>query len=183
MINRNIRLLAGLSAAALIMGASAAAMAQAQPPGPPPAGAWKEHAERRGAERIHALHDLLNIHPDQETAFQAFVAAIRPHHHDEAGPPAAPTEADQAALTTPQRLDRVAAMISKRQAVFQARADATRTFYAALSPEQQRAFDALPLIGFGGELGERGHGPGGQWRGRGPGDPDAPPPPPPPPGL
>jgi Spy/CpxP family protein refolding chaperone len=102
----------------------------------------KAHQERRA----RFLHDVLNIRPDQEAALQAFLADTQrqPHEHKDwaqrDGQAAAP-------MTTPQRLDQMAAMMAKRsaerQAAFQRRADAVKRFYAVLSPEQKRAFDAL----------------------------------------
>ena len=94
---------------------------------------------------------------------------------------------DFANLTTPERLDRMAAMMSehmaKHQAEFQKHAEAIKAFYAVLSPEQRRAFDALPPHMFGGghhEEGGEGHGERGHHMGAGPhgsGGPGAPPPP------
>jgi hypothetical protein len=76
----------------------------------------------------------------------------------------------------------MAAKMAERQAAFQARANATRQFYAVLSPEQQRAFDALPMLRIGGEFGGHpggmrgGHSPEGRgWGGHG--APEGPPPP------
>jgi len=55
--------------------------------------------------------------------------------------------AEQAALTTPQRLDlmlqKMAERTAKRQAEMRAHVAAVKTFYAALTPAQQKAFDAL----------------------------------------
>jgi Spy/CpxP family protein refolding chaperone len=135
-----------------------AAIAQDQP-APPPAGDMHhhgaDHAEWRKAHeerRARFLHDVLNIHPDQETAFQAFLADMRRpmRDHKDGADRKAWTEhkdAGAASLTTPERLDKMSAFMSKRmaerQAAFQHRADAIRRFYAVLSPEQKRAFDAL----------------------------------------
>jgi Spy/CpxP family protein refolding chaperone len=53
----------------------------------------------------------------------------------------------------------MAARMAERQARFQTTAAATKTFYAALTPEQRRAFDAMPKLA-GGHRGMRGgHGP------------------------
>lgn len=135
-----------------------AAIAQDQPAPPPPGGDMHhhgDHAEWRKAHeerRARFLHDILNIHPDQETAFQAFLADMRPpmRDHKDGGDHknwGDHKDAGAAPLTTPERLDKMAAFMSKhmaeRQAAFQHRADAVRRFYAVLSPEQKRAFDAL----------------------------------------
>ena len=65
------------------------------------------------------------------------------------------------ALTTPQRIDRINAMKAQRDAAMAKRGDATKTFYAALTPEQQKVFDDITLLrggrqsGFG-KLGHHG---------------------------
>lgn len=162
-MNRILRPLAGLSLCAMFAAATSAA-AQDQPPAPPSGQAWAAHAHARAEAKIHALHDLLNIRADQDAAFQTFVAAMHPHHDKPAQPPAG---GDMDSLTTPQRLDRMAARIADHQARFQAHAEAIKQFYAVLSPEQQRAFDALPILGMMGRMGGHGgpHGPGGMGPG------------------
>ncbi len=139
--------LVGFAALIAAVSMSAASLAQEPPAEPPPAAAqehWAEHARAHAEERAKALHDLLKLRPDQEAAFQAFLASMRP-----SGGRMAMRERDgenaNATLTTPQRLDRMAARMAKRQAEFQRRADAIRSFYAMLSADQQRAFDSMPL--------------------------------------
>ena len=46
-------------------------------------------------------------------------------------------------LTTPQRLDRMAARMAERQQRFAQHAAAVKQFYAQLTPAQQKAFDAM----------------------------------------
>ncbi len=88
-------------------------------------------------------------------------------------------------MTTPQRLDQRLALMDRRMAEFRRRAEATKAFYAALSPQQQQVFDALGrLHGMHGGWGDKGHGGmhppmGGR---RAPGGWEGGPPPPPPPG-
>jgi Spy/CpxP family protein refolding chaperone len=186
------------AAGALCLGIAAAAAAGAQdrpPPGPgapPPTGArGADHRKMFDAMRAHReqrLHDLLQIRADQEGAFHAFVAALTPPERDDKGRrgpgwgrgPGGPQGPDaKPPLTTPERLDKVAARMAERDQRFQQIATATRTFYAALAPEQRKAFDELSMHGGGGHM----------MRGRfmrrgGPGGP-APfgPPSPPPPGA
>ena len=111
--------------------------------------------ERQEA-KAKALHDILNLRPDQDAAFQAFQAAMAPssrmNRRDGQNHEA------EAALSTPQRLDHMADRMARRQAEFQQRASAIKQFYSVLSPEQQRAFDALQaLMGSG----PQGHADGG----------------------
>ena len=166
-----------LSAAALAGGLtlSLAAAANAQqdaPPLPPGAQAghdhqWdpakmRQHMEERRQHHQQVLHDALGIRADQEGAWQAFTASSHPpdgdrgpgmrHHGGPSG-----GDGQQAELTTPQRLDRMAQRISERQARFAQRSDAIKRFYAALDGRQQKTFDALVMARGGG------HGMGGGW--------------------
>ena len=115
---------------------------------------WAQQMQQRAEARARALHDVLGVHPDQEGAFQAFVAAMRSPERQEGQGRGMDHQATPE-LTTPERLDRMAARMAKRQADFQRKADAVRRFYAVLNPEQRRAFDALHGLTGGG-----GHGPG-----------------------
>lgn len=146
----------GVLAALACAGAwTSGALAQEQPVAPAAGGvhgthdpmAWRQHMEEKRAARLKALHDALNIRPNQETAFSAYAAAMTPppggagHHHAHNG------SATAQALTTPQRLDQMAQRIDDRTArmkeAFQRRAAATKALYAMLNPDQQRTMDAL----------------------------------------
>jgi protein CpxP len=166
----NLLLRASASLAAMAAVVSVAYAVQAQDQAPPAQGP-AHSAEQRAAwmhdrQEAHAkaLHAILNLRPDQEAAFQAFQAAMTPparEHHDHMDHAAA------GAMTTPQRLDRMADRMAKHEAEFRRRAEAIKSFYAALSPEQQRAFDAMPMMQ-GGDHG-MGHGrPGHGSRDHGP---------------
>lgn len=145
-MNRPLRALIGLAAGAVLLSTSALAIAQDRPAAPPMAEKWKEHQHERSEARARALHDVLNLRPDQDAAFKAFLASITPPHMGEGPMPGEEHEGTER-LTTPQRLDRMAARMAEHQAEFQRHADAVKRFYAILSPEQQRAFDALPALG------------------------------------
>ena len=114
----------------------------------------KAHFEARREARAQLLHDALGLRPDQDGAWQAFLAEMRPpegdagrrqHMHDEGAAP----------LTTPERLDRMAKRMGERQARFQHHAEAVKRFYAALDARQQKAFDAITALR-GGERGRMG---------------------------
>lgn len=162
-----------IGAAILTLGAGGVALAQ-QPPGPPdgrpgmmmrgerpdPAAMAARHAQR--------LRDSLQLRPDQEPALRALMDAMTP-------PPGAmermrEARAERQALTTPQRLDRMAARMADHQAMFDRRATAIKRFYAQLSPSQQRAFDALPPMGMHGRKGMMMRGMGGHGGHGGHGD-------------
>jgi len=131
-----------LAAMAALFGASATANGQ---PAPPPAAhpSPEMRAQHEARQRQHAqdLRTVLRLRADQEPALTAFLTPM-PH------PPMAPK--GTAPLTTPQRLDRMA----QRQGMITARAEAMKTFYAALSPDQRQVFDALTRL-------RGGHGGGG----------------------
>ena len=112
----------------------------------PPHG--RAHGERMGrhdpakrqefmAKRMAALKDKLKLTPAQEPAWTSFAASMQPpapHGRVEPG--------DMAKLTTPERIDKMRAMRAQRQAEMDKRGDAAKTFYATLTPEQQKVFDA-----------------------------------------
>jgi len=194
-MNPSFRAVPFLAAAAAALCLSSGAFAQDASTSAPAAGPhqggdhaeWKkaheEHRKAHEARRAQMLHDILSIRSDQEPAFQAFLADMKPQpreHKDwgEHKDGAEHKDASAAPLTTPERLDRMAAFMAKRtaerQASFQRRADAIKRFYAVLGPEQKRAFDALHAMRGGGMRGGRpgggeGHegGPGGHsgWGG------------------
>jgi hypothetical protein len=132
----------------------------------------------RQVAHLKALHDVLGIRPDQEAAFQAYAAALHPAHSPGAAGWREPDAGGMAArpvtppMTAPERVDAMLKRQDERSArmheALQHRADATRSFYAALSPAQQRAMDALPELagrdrmgrgGWGGRGGDGKHGP------------------------
>ena len=88
------------------------------------------------AKRQAALHDKLGLSPAQEAAWKTFtdrLPAIAPATTGEAAP--------VAAMTAPERADRMAAFLQTAQQQAAARAQAVKEFYAVLSPEQQKIFD------------------------------------------
>ena len=175
-------------AAALSFGALA--IAQDAPPAAPAAHhegdreAMHKHMQEHMAAHVKAFHEALNIRPDQESAFNAVVAAMHPHEgemgagdhpmdgdHDKMG-------ADHAAMegmTTPERLGMMARKMDERAARMhehmQQVIGSVKALYAALSPEQRKTFDALARLhemsmghehGMGGKghehgMGEMGH--------------------------
>lgn len=162
-------------AGALCLGlAATAAVAQDRPaaPGAPQAGAPRGFGQRGPdrqkliaeikQRREQRLHDLLQIKPDQETAFHTFLTSMeqaRPQRGQRpdgaSGPNARGAEAQH--LTTPERLDRLSQRMAERTAERQQRLQKTtaavKTFYAVLTPEQRKAFDDLPLM----RIGDRHH--------------------------
>lgn len=123
-------------------------------PAPAPAGASAPAHGPRGGERhfdparmqaridkkFADLKVKLQVTPQQEGAWNAFVAGTRPKL-DQPRPKFDRAEFDK--LTTPQRIDRMQEMQSRRAAEMTRRAEAVKTFYAALNPAQQKAFDVI----------------------------------------
>jgi periplasmic protein CpxP/Spy len=144
------RMLLGAAALSAAVCVSSAAFAQAPPPGAMMDHAdaqhdrWADHMREAAEAKAHALHDILNVRPDQDAAFQAMIGAMMGGEgHHAMGPDMGHDHDDLDQMTTPQRLDRMSAKMAERQAEFQRHADAVRAFYAVLSPDQKRAFDAL----------------------------------------
>ena len=155
-------------AGAIALAAAAPSLAQPAPqtgPAPAEGRGWQRPDPAQMAQRrAEHLKAVLQLRSDQEPALNAFINAMKPDPAKMAQRRAARRET--ANLTTPQRLDRAQARMAERQQQFARRAEATKRFYAQLSPAQQRAFDALHQGrgGFGGghrhggHLGHGGHG-------------------------
>lgn len=154
--------LAGAAVTALAAGAASAQVpapppppAPPVPPAPPPIDAMMAMGpgmmmmhHGRGldpAQRAEHLRDVLQLRPDQDGALKAYVEATSPKilvKKDEADDKDGPDRAiDRKPPTTLERLDQM----SKAAEAIQKRVAATRAFYTALSPSQQKAFDALDL--------------------------------------
>ena len=96
-----------------------------------------ERMQKYHAERQAKLKAELKLTPAQEPAWNAFVA--RTAHEPRAMQSGA--REDWSKLTTPERLDKMQALKTERDAQMAKRIDATKSFYAALTPEQQKVFD------------------------------------------
>jgi len=136
--------------------------AQAQPA--PPAGRPETPRTGRSAEvqshmnqRTNALKATLKLTPQQQAAWDQYAQAMKPAPH------AHPSRAEMDKLTTPERLDRMRELRRQRDAEMDRRDDATRAFYATLSAEQKKIFDANTgrAMNDHGRRRERMHGPDG----------------------
>ena len=146
----NSLVLAGLLATA---GASAMAQAPATPPAAPTAASGPadrmSHHDPAKMQAMMAKHQAelkakLKITATQESAWTTYTTAMRPPAHM-----ARPSTEERAAfdkLTTPERIDKMRALRTQRMtemgAAMDQRGEATKTFYATLSPEQQKVSDA-----------------------------------------
>ncbi|MBE0474727.1 Spy/CpxP family protein refolding chaperone [Rhodoferax sp.] len=104
-----------------------------------------------------ALKTQLKLTPAQEAAWTEFLATHKPAAGMKGMAAAMP---DLSKLTTPERLDKMkelrAQHMSERSAAMDQRAEATKTFYAVLTPEQQKVFDAQNMQGRGSHKGMHG---------------------------
>jgi protein CpxP len=172
-----------LLTAGLLAGLGLAAVAQTQSPPAPPAGAGAprmtqgqgHHAtdpaqrqlrrQERMARRLGELKQILQISAQQEGAWTSWTTALRPAQQQLQRP----SRVEFARMTTPERIDRVRAVRTQRNAEMDRRLEATKTFYAALTPDQKRLFDAegMRFVGGmrGGMDGKGGRHGGGHHRG------------------
>lgn len=100
--------------------------------------------------RDAALKVQLKLTPAQETAWTAYAASYK-LPAGMMGQQAAML--DMAKLTTPERLDKMkelrAQHLGEMTAAMDKRSEATKAFYAVLTPEQQKVFDAQVMQGRG----------------------------------
>jgi hypothetical protein len=151
--------LALMAAAALTLTTAAVAVAQDGPPppgmppmaddGPGPGGPGGPGGGRhhRFDPEAHAQHlrDVLQLRADQDGALKAYLAATAPQDWSKDRADRKLADGPPKRLTTPERLDRETEHLTRAKA----RIDATRAFYAALSPSQKKAFDAIGPMGGG----------------------------------
>lgn len=145
-----------LVTAALFAALAGGAMAQTPPPatagGPAAAPRMHMHGQgdkqghgrmdpaqrqERATQRLGELKQKLQITPAQEGAWNAFAAA----HQPPATRMARPDREAMARMTTPERMDLMRAMRTQRNAEMDRRVEATKSFYAALTPDQRKLFD------------------------------------------
>lgn len=166
-------LLAGLLAAAgfSALAQTPAPMASDRSPmagasAPMPDGMHHDRMGKRSPEKMQARMDKqqsalkasLKLTTAQQGAWTTYTAAT--------APPAKPMmnsraeRAELSKLPTPERIDKMKAMHTERMTMMTAemdkRGDATKAFYAVLTPEQQKTFDVHSM---------RGHGPKGHKHG------------------
>jgi|SRR5579872_5292844 len=147
-----------ISSIAFTAGAALAQDSAAPPQGPAPE-ARQSPAERM-AEYADHLRDALHLRADQQPALDAYLDALRPHrgmheHMRRDG-------GEDQGLTTPERLDRMLARLDEHRERMVGVIEATKRFYAQLTPDQQQGFDQMgPMPGLGHHeghgMGPRGH--------------------------
>jgi Spy/CpxP family protein refolding chaperone len=101
-----------------------------------PDGERHTRQQERMAKRAADLKAKLKLSAEQESNWNAFLAAMKPPARA-----SMPTREDLAKLSTPERLDKMNELRKQRDAAFEQRDVATRTFYSALNAEQKKVFD------------------------------------------
>jgi protein CpxP len=149
------QILVGL--AALSMGAAAVGAHAQAPEGRhgKAANIEQRHAKMAAfrAQRQAKLHDALKLTGAQEPAWKTFVGATAPAPRAEREDHAA-----FASLAAPARMEKMIARSKDRTARMESQLAALNTFYAVLTPEQKKVFDANTMHGLGGKHhGHRGH--------------------------
>ena len=95
------------------------------------------------AKRAAELKSQLKLTPEQEPAWNSFVAAMKP---DAKAMPQRPNREELDKLSTPERIDKMRALRDQQHkdmlAAMDKRDQATKTFYATLNAEQKKTFDA-----------------------------------------
>ena len=127
---------------------AAVAADQAAPAGPGWDRAQMEQVRAaRQARRADDVALLLGLRPEQRPAFDRFMQAMRPPHGGPGGmrDMAARHRADEDAPLS-ARLDAMQARVDRHDVMAKERIASTRMFYASLSPDQQRRFDALDRL-------------------------------------
>ncbi len=94
------------------------------------------------AKRHDAIKAKLKLTSEQEGAWAAFTAAMKPPARADMK---RPDRAEMDKLTTPERIDKMRAQRSERMTAMSAamdkREDAIKTFYATLNADQKKVFD------------------------------------------
>lgn len=118
-----------------------------------------EQMKQAYEKRQQRLHDKLNLDAQQETAWKRYTDTLRPGERH-----ARPDRDAMAKLPAPDRLQKRMDMLKAHEQRLALHIAATREFYAALTPEQQKVFDAETMHGpRGGKHHQRGHhGPRGE---------------------
>ena len=158
LVHKHIIIASMLACVGMAATAQTPAAATAAPNAAPATHERHERHERMGrhdpakmqafqAKHQAALKEKLKITPAQEAAWTSFTAATQMQ-------PKGPRPDREAfkTLTTPQRIDKMREMRTQHAAAADKRDEAVKTFYAALSAEQQKTFDAEHA-----RMGPRGH--------------------------
>jgi protein CpxP len=106
--------------------------------------AWSAEHEHGGAARFEKhmakLHDALKLTSAQEAAWTEFSNKVKPVNMGKPGMDK-PGRQDWEGLSAPDRLDKMLDNMKAREKELADHAAAVRTFYGALTADQQKTFD------------------------------------------
>lgn len=105
---------------------------------------YKERGEKRGhaarfEDRQILLHAKLKLTPEQEAAWNTFAEKVKPAAGEG---PERPDPEELAKLTAPERMEAMLARMKAREERMTTHLAAVKEFYAVLTPDQQKVFDA-----------------------------------------
>jgi protein CpxP len=116
-------------------------------------GGHERHGDGKFSDRMARgqaeLHDKLKLNATQEAAWKTFIADAAPKPMGKR-----PDRAEFAKLSAPERMERMLGMMKEREAHMATRLASLKTFYATLTPEQQKVFNES----FGAGRGRHGRG-------------------------
>lgn len=115
-------------------------------------GKFAERMKERFARHQAEMHGKLKLSAAQEPAWNSFVASMAPP----AVLPQRPSRAEMEKLSAPERMEKMLAMMKDAETRMSQRLAAMKTFYAVLSPEQQKVFNDNHRMRFGRYHGDRG---------------------------
>ncbi len=99
-------------------------------------GKFNDRMKERFSQRHAALHEKLKLNAQQEAAWQTYTAATMTNLSQQRW-----NQTEMAKLTAPERLEKMMERMKERESQMAAQLSALKTFYATLSPEQQKIFD------------------------------------------
>ncbi len=91
----------------------------------------------RAAQHQKKLHDMLKLTPSQESAWASFTAATRPAMREAHG-----QRGDWKTMPAPERMEKRIDMAKQHITMMETHLAALNSFYAVLTPEQKKVFDA-----------------------------------------
>lgn len=97
---------------------------------------FAERMKQRFEKRAADLHAKLKLSPAQETAWNGYLAKMRPE-----APPARPNRAELDKLSAPERMEKMLTFMKAHENRMAERVAATKDFYATLTPQQQKIFN------------------------------------------
>ena len=96
-----------------------------------------EKMQERIAKRQADLHAKLKLSAAQEPAWKTFTDSMKPGDMMQR-----PDRAEMEKLAAPERMEKMLGLMKDREARMSSHLAAMKTFYATLTPEQKKIFDA-----------------------------------------